>query len=104
MIIQTVTYRKLRSFGHYENETVGATASVGDAEKPEEALAELSLWVNERLGTAAQVSASRNDLANVKYEIGQRTVELEQLQKRIQAMVDFLKAHGVPTDTWALPF
>lgn len=48
MKIVQVEYRRLRSFGDYSNETLGAVAEVGDR-APDVVLAELQEWVDGQL-------------------------------------------------------
>lgn len=49
MRISSVTYRRLVSFGRYENEAVEVAAEVPEGGDPNEVLASLKDWVDDKL-------------------------------------------------------
>ena len=104
MQITSVEYRRLRSFGTYENESVGATALIEDGETAEETLQKVRSWVNQELTVAQAASASRGVLDDLHRAVGYKQAEVERLDKTIQQMRDFLALHGVRIDALELAF
>lgn len=96
MKILTVEYRRLRSFGEYENETVGAVAEVPPTGvTPSMALDALKQWVDGQFGERqnARDAASRVHRAEVRL----REVNglLGEAEKRWAAAQKILAAAGV---------
>jgi hypothetical protein len=60
MKIVTVEYRRLRTFGSYQNETVGATAEVPGDRSAEDVLSELRTWVAIQMSDSAAIGHSRD--------------------------------------------
>lgn len=101
MKIISVEYRRLRTFGNYENETIGATAYVGLDESPDETLESLKSWVESKHSDRDEAEEIRNrekilwgDLGN---EIRDREHELASLKARRDNAVALLQKHGVNT-------
>jgi hypothetical protein len=107
MRIATVEYRRLRSFGNYENECIGATAEVGTNETAYEALSHLKAWVNEKLAdTEREVEGRRRD-ENERWEASQELRELRQQIADAREVWEkaraFLASHGLDSPE-AIPF
>lgn len=49
MKIETITYKRVKNLGNYENETFQATATVTEADDPETAAKKLREFVNSQL-------------------------------------------------------
>ena len=78
MRIQTVSYRRLRNLGNFENDAVEATAAVERGETPEQALAKLADWVHERLGMSPDAIRLMEDRGRrLKDEIARLETNLE---------------------------
>lgn len=98
----TVEYKRLHSFGNYENEQVGITVLVGIDETPDQALERAKSWVESQLDGVANSRAEHDDLMERKRELnGQingKQSELDALRARRDRAVELLKANGVNTD------
>ena len=95
MKIVQVEYRRLRSFGEYENETVGAVAEVEPGISPEQSLEILKGWVEENFGERA---SARDAATRVqRLEIREREVAglLKESEKRWRAAQKILEAAGI---------
>ena len=105
MRILTVEYRRLHSFGHYENEVVGATAEVADGELPGAVLDELRVWVNAHINDASQEYQERERATRLSEQSAALDRQVKQLQERWEKARAFLERHGVPVDTYEdVPF
>ena len=95
MKITQVEYRRLRSFGQYENETVGIVAEVGAGESETDVLASCREWVAEQLG-------DRESARSLAFETHRQEVRLREVngllaesEKRWKAAQKILAAAGV---------
>lgn len=80
MRITEVSYSRLHSFGHYQNETIGAKATVDESESALDALLELRRWVDDQLderGLREQAKDARFDLAELRRECADRREAIE---------------------------
>lgn len=102
MKIISVEYKRLRTFGNYENEAIGATAFVGIDEDPVDVMNDLKSWVNDRLGLRIEDRENRSLLSEQCRELRARAVdaqeELNQLKSRRDSAVALLQKHGVNTE------
>ena len=95
MRVTSVEYRRLRSFGQYENETVGATAAVSEGETPEAALSALRDWVAGQLALAAgaeEIEEFITELQSKKRHIESAVASGE---RKYAALRDILAAHNI---------
>lgn len=110
MQIVTVEYRRLRTFGDYQNETIGATAEVEPHETAEQALMQLRGWVDSELG-------DRNEQRHLSERNSELRFEAANLERRIEAatmkwaaIVAFMEKLGIerpadiPDTLEGLPF
>lgn len=99
--ITTIEYRRLRSFGSYENEALGATAVVG-ADGPEATLEHLKAWVNEKLELAVDSREERSELwsqiRDARSDLGEINEKLDAAKARFERAKEFLAKHGVHAD------
>ena len=94
MKIEKVAFRRLRSFGEYENMGIEVEASVGDNETPEEVFAELQKWGAQRLAEAIELpevsilqvrkKELEENLSKLTRECWEKSRELEDLAMRIR--------------------
>lgn len=109
MKILTVEYRRLRTFGSYQNETVGAVAEVGN-EEPADVLETLKLWVNERLGDDVERSNLREAINELSWRKGQLERQIAHAEQKWAAILAFLDKLGmkrpadIPDSLEELPF
>lgn len=94
MKIVTVEYRRLRSFGEYENETVGAVAEVGN-EEPADVLETLKLWVEQNFGERASARDAQSRLHRAEVRLNEVNGLLSEAEKRWAAAQKILAAAGV---------
>lgn len=100
MKIVQVEYRRLKTFGNYENETIGATAQVEDGESPYDTLQTVKAWVDGHL----KIVEEDSDLSRKVWRAEARLRELNGLIKsageRFEYAKKILAAHGidVPND------
>lgn len=110
MKIVQVEYRRLRTFGNYENETVGAMAQVGEGETPEQAVEALRQWVDAILGDAEERSELQNAISELRWKKENLERQFEMAGKRWESMMAFLerlgieRPEGIPETLEALPF
>jgi hypothetical protein len=107
MRIVQVEYRKLRSFGNFSNETVGATAAVEDGRDPGDALDELRVWVDRNLGAAEERLGMAAEIDTLRHRKQSLEREVEAAQRRYVAAKEFLEKAGIPVPpAWMdeLPF
>lgn len=95
MHIQTVEYRRLRSFGHYEHEELGAVAMVADGETPEGALSALREWVAGQLALACDVEEIEGLLTDLRSKKGYLERAIEGGERKYAALRAILAAHGI---------
>ena len=95
MQIQTVEYRRLRSFGQFENETVGAVARVGTGETPEDALSALREWVAGQLALAEDTGEIEELLTDLRAKKGSLERSLADGLRKYAALRGVLAAHGI---------
>lgn len=100
MKIVTVEYRRLRTFGSYQNETVGAVAEVQQHESPNAALQELRDWVDQQLGDAEHAHELSQTVRRKENRLCEINTLLGQAARRWKSAKQILAAHGieVPTD------
>ena len=109
MKIVTVEYRRLRTFGSYQNETVGAVAEVGN-EEPADVLETLKLWVNEQLGDSEERSELQSAISELRWKKENLERQFDEAGKRWKAMMAFLeklgiqRPEGIPDTLEELPF
>ena len=94
MKIEKVAFRRLRSFGEYENMGIEVEASVGDNETPEEVFAELQKWGAQRLAEAIELpevsilqvrkKELEENLSKLTRECWEKSRELEDIAMRIR--------------------
>ena len=94
MRIEKVGFRRLRSFGEYENMGIEVEASVGDNETAEHVLEELQKWSADRLAEAiempkvSELQKEKRELeesvTNLRRECWNRSHELEDVALRIR--------------------
>lgn len=108
--ITSVSYSRLRSFGNFENVSLSATASVGEAEDAQVALEGLRDWVHERLAEQIESADLRNRTEMLRYEVLEYERKIEQAQKRWSSILKFLDKLGIkrpgdiPNTLEELPF
>jgi hypothetical protein len=96
MRIVQVAYRRLRSFGNFSNETVGATAAVEDGRDPGDVLDELRVWVDHNLGAAEERLGMAAEIDALRYRKDDLERAVAQLKLRHEAATKFLEAAGIP--------
>ena len=95
MHIQTVEYRLLRSFGSFENETVGAIAVVSEGETPEAALSALREWVAGQLALAVDVEEVEELITDLRAKKGHLERSIADGERKYGALRGILAVHGI---------
>lgn len=70
MKITSVTVRRLKTLGSYNNVAVEASATVEDGDNPEGIRAELDLWVQGQISDAKSVDDMRIERNELQWSIG----------------------------------
>ena len=110
MKIITVEYRQLRTFGGYNNETVGAVAEVVDGQTPEELLAELKAWVDSMLGDHVERANLREAVSELRYQKEQLERHVSRAEQKWEAIIAFMqklvieRPADIPDSLEGLPF
>lgn len=109
MKIKTIEVRRTHTFGNYENISLSYVADLDDGEDVDKARAALIARIEGEIQTFAdrrdmyaKQAEERSDMEH--YELPRLRSERDLLQKRIDAMIEFLSAHGVDTSSYELPF
>lgn len=96
MKILTVEYRRLRSFGEYENETIGAVAEVpATGMTPRIALDALKEWVDGQFSERANARDAQSRLHRAEVRLNEVNGLLTEAEKRWAAAQKILAAAGV---------
>ncbi|MGE3267111.1 MAG: hypothetical protein AB7P40_00075 [Chloroflexota bacterium] len=110
MRIVTVEYRRLRTYGGYQNETVGAVAQVDDGEDAETALAKVRTWVNVQLGSHEDERVLAARVESLRWEAESAENRLARANEKWAALIAFLDKLGIerpseiPETLEGLPF
>lgn len=109
--ITSVSYRRLRNLGNYENEVVEASSDISASETPEEALAALRQWVHGQLGQVEQHTVRQRQIAQQEARLDELDQQIQRAAARYENAKRFLNFIGVPIPAaWtpegddALPF
>ena len=94
MKIVSVEYRRLRSFGEYENEAVGAVAEVG-TEHPEDVLETLKSWVEQNFGERASARDAESRVRRSERRLMELNALIREAGKRWEGAQRVLAAAGV---------
>jgi hypothetical protein len=95
MKVVSVEYRRLRSFGEFENETVGAVAEVEPGQSPEITLEELKEWVEQGLGERQNARDVATRVQRAEIRLREVNGLLQESEKRWAAAQKILAAAGV---------
>jgi hypothetical protein len=96
--VLSVEYRRLRSFGSFENETIGGTARVPPGEDPAKTLEALRSWVEKRFGEILQVQDLRSQVWALTAEKESLERAVEEARRRWESAKGFLGRHGVQVE------
>ena len=91
MKIVTVEYRRLRTFGNYENESVGVVAHVEQDETPEAALNAARAWVDATLCDAQERSGLSDRVSYLRLEAANLERRLERANEKWTALMTFMR-------------
>ena len=100
MKLYSVAYKRLHSFGSYENECLEGTTLVPPGADPDLVLKELKTWVHERLGIPEEdVRQERDSLARdirvLRDERRKLDSEIDQARETWRKAQAFLEKHGL---------
>ena len=104
MRITAVSYRRLRTFGNYQNETVGAEAALEEEDTPDAVLDGLKAWVHSRLEMIDVREDMREDLYRLESEKHALERDIHDLNTRREAAKMLLEAHGGRVEEFDVPF
>lgn len=93
--IKEVTYSQLRSFGSFQNETLGATAIVTEDENAEIVLANLRDWVTQQLNKRVELQTIEDEIRVKKQEVDYLNRKFEKLQEVYTQLAKTLWLHGI---------
>lgn len=96
--ITSVTYRRLRSFGSYENEAVEATCHVPEGADPEEALHATQLWVADQLGLGGERDKLKTEVGRLEVQKINLAGDVLHLEQRYRKACEFLRANKIDPD------
>lgn len=110
MKIVQVEYRRLRTFGDYQNETVGAVAQVEDGEDSVTALYTLRAWVDQQMGDRSEQRELTQRVTDLRWQAEDYERKVARADKRWRDIIAFLEKLGIerpadiPEDLSDLPF
>lgn len=106
MKVVKVKYSKLVSDDNYGNESHGAEAVVEDGEAPENARAELILWVDDILEKRGMRTQQRRELEgnirDLEYRHDKLYRDVQNLEAKATWLLNFCDKHDIPVDD--IPF
>lgn len=105
--ITEVRYAALRSFGNFQNETVGIAMSVDGSDHPGDVLAVARQWVSERLDERGEIQRVRADVREKEYELERLEQNIARAREQIERIEAFFQKLGmeVPWRGWSdVPF
>ena len=94
MRIVTVEYRRLRTYGEYQNETVGAVAEI-EGETPEQALSSLRAWVDGQLGDNDEQRKVSERVTDLRWKLDDYERKIRAAETRWAAIVAFMEKLGI---------
>lgn len=89
--VTAVAYRRLKTFGHFENEAVEATAAVRPGDDPARVHADLVAWVNGRLSLSVNAADLRAESDRLSAEVEYKQREVLRLEERYRRAQEFLR-------------
>mgnify|MGYP000850389850 FL=1 len=95
MKIVQVEYRRLRTFGSYENETVGCTALVDDGEVADAVFESVRLWVDNRLGDDQERRDLDRRVTELRWQERDLKARIERMQAKWSEIMAFLDRFGI---------
>ena len=95
MKIVQVEYRRLRTFGWYENETVGCTALVEDGEVADAVFESVRLWVDNRLGDDQERRDLDRRVTELRWQERDLKARIERMQAKWSEIMAFLDRFGI---------
>jgi TolA-binding protein len=102
--ITRVTYGRLTSFGRYENERIGADAAVAEGESPDQALATVTAFVEqkiaERAGARQQVEQLDDSVIRLQNQMHDLEYEIGKAKERYETVARFMAKHGLKMPGW----
>ena len=110
MKIVTVEYRRLRTFGGYQNETVGAVAEIEAGGDADSTLADLRAWVDAQLGDEGDRRNLTEAINELRWRKDQMERDIVRVEDRWKAIIAFMEKLGIerpdeiPDDLAGLPF
>lgn len=94
MKILTVEYRRLVTYGGYNNETIGATVAV-DESGADAALENIKAWVDSQFTDASTVSSLKNEINELQWKKNSLERQFDMAGRRWEAVLAFMKSIGI---------
>ncbi len=86
MIIKTIRYERLHSFGNYENERLTAEAEVLEGEDPVQVRNQLVAFVESQITGLKEVRGLEETKADLQYSVQQLERDEQALQARVEQL------------------
>lgn len=98
--VRSVTYRRLKSFGDYENENeaVEATVAVPPGGSADESLAFARDWVNHKLSQRDEYEKLGDQIALMRSDLAKDERKLIEVQAKYERYKSVLEKHGVAVE------
>lgn len=96
--VRSVTYRRLKSFGNYENEAVEATVAVPPGGSADESLAFARDWVNHKLSQRDEYEKMADQIALMRSDLAKDERKLIEVQAKYERYKSVLEKHGVAVE------
>lgn len=100
LTITTVEYRRLRTFGGYQNETVGATAQVAPGQCADGVLTALRSWVDRHLEDEDERHRLSDRVSELRWQADEYERRIARAGERWKSIIEFLEKLGIerPSD------
>lgn len=99
MKIQSVTYRRHKNLGDYNNESLEATAQIEETDDLERVILALRDFVTEQLTIPESVTSLKSEQVSLEQEASRLQAQIKSAQERWDKIQQFFEKLGVKLST-----
>lgn len=95
MKVETISYKRTKNLGNYENEVLELTAQINETDDPDQVILELRDRVNRQLGISESVANLKNDQTLLQEQNTQLEANIAAATERWNKILEFMEKLGV---------